>query len=70
MLKKILTLVAVVMLAQGISGAADKKFTSTPVLDKVNSPADIKTMNTKLLNSLARDIRWGILNHSNKVGGH
>lgn len=40
------------------------------VLEKINSPADIKNMNDDTLNSLAEEIRKGILNRVNTIGGH
>ncbi len=42
----------------------------TPFLDKVTNPADIKNMSMSDLTSLAEEIRYGIINHSNLVGGH
>ncbi len=42
----------------------------TPFLDKVNSPADIKNMPLSDLTALAEEIRYGVINHSNLVGGH
>jgi len=40
------------------------------VLDKVNSPNDIKKLSVVQMNELAQDIRNGILNRVNTVGGH
>ena len=40
------------------------------ILDKINSPKDIKNMNTEQLKNLADEIRHGILNRVNLVGGH
>ncbi len=42
----------------------------TPFLDKVISPADVKKMSTEELHGLAKDLRYGVINHSNLVGGH
>ena len=69
MIKILSAIVIAMLLTQGVIWAAEK-YSPTPTLDKVNSPQDIKSMDTKQLNALAKDIRWGILNHSNKVGGH
>lgn len=43
---------------------------NTPFLDKINSPADIKNMSISDLTALANEIRFGVINHSNLVGGH
>ena len=40
------------------------------ILEKVNSPQDIKKMSLDELDALAQDIREGILTRTNKVGGH
>ena len=40
------------------------------VLDKINSPDDVKKLNIEEMNLLAEDIRAGILNRVNLVGGH
>ena len=42
----------------------------TLYLDRVNSPEDVKKMNTEELKGLADDIRKGILNRVNTVSGH
>ncbi len=42
----------------------------TPFLDKVTGPADIKNMSIPDLTALAEEIRYGVINHSNLVGGH
>ena len=39
-------------------------------LDKITSPRDIKTMTTPELETLAEEIRAGILNRDSKIGGH
>lgn len=39
-------------------------------LEKINEPKDIKEMTVKQLNGLAKDIRAGILNRTNLIGGH
>ena len=40
------------------------------MLKTINSPQDIKTLNKEQLNHLAADIRDGILNRTNQIGGH
>ena len=42
----------------------------SPVFDKVNSPQDVKKLNTSEMNILAKDIRTAILNKVNTAGGH
>ena len=39
-------------------------------LEKINEPKDIKEMSIKQLNGVAKDIRAGILNRTNLIGGH
>ena len=40
------------------------------VLNKVNSPEDVKRLNIEELNELASDIREGLFNRLTKIGGH
>ena len=40
------------------------------ILDKINSPKDVKKLSQAEMKSLAKDIRDGILNRVNKIGGH
>lgn len=40
------------------------------MLENINSPQDIKSLSIEELNILAEDIRRGILNRTNTVGGH
>ncbi len=61
MLKKIFAILITLMFAQC-------SFANT--LDKINSPQDLKKLSNKQMESLAQDIRDGILNRVNKVGGH
>lgn len=42
----------------------------TPLLDKVYKPSDIKNMTIEDLKKLAEELRYGVINHSNLVGGH
>ena len=40
------------------------------ILNKVNSPEDVKKLNIEELNELASDIREGLFNRLTKIGGH
>ena len=40
------------------------------ILDRINSPEDVKKLTIDEMKSLAEDIRAGILNRVNTVGGH
>ena len=40
------------------------------VLNKVNSPEDVKRLNIEELNELASDLREGLFNRLTKIGGH
>lgn len=40
------------------------------MLDKVNSPEDVKKLSIEEMKELAEDVRKGILNKTNTVGGH
>lgn len=40
------------------------------ILNKVNTPEDVKKLNIEQLNELAIDIREGLFNRLTKVGGH
>ncbi len=40
------------------------------LLDKINSPQDVKKLSTAKLESLAQEIRAAILNRDSKIGGH
>jgi len=42
----------------------------TTILEKINSPKDVKNLSVNEMNILAQDIRQGILNRVDKVGGH
>lgn len=66
MLKKILLGLCFIVLVQTIC-LADSNVT---VLNKINSPADVKKLNIKEMNILANDLRYGIINKVDKVGGH
>ena len=40
------------------------------ILKTINSPADVKKLNTKQLEELAIDIREALFNRLTKIGGH
>lgn len=40
------------------------------LIDKINQPADLKTLSANELNNLAEEIRLGIINRTSKIGGH
>ncbi len=40
------------------------------VLDKVNTPQDVKNLSLSEMNLLAQDIRYAIMKRSNTIGGH
>ncbi len=40
------------------------------IIEKINSPKDLKTLTTKELEQLASEIRKGIINRVNIIGGH
>lgn len=40
------------------------------ILNKINTPADVKKLSLNEMNTLAKDIRYGILKRSNTIGGH
>ena len=42
----------------------------TTILEKINSPADVKNLSLDEMNILADEIRQGIINRVDKVGGH
>lgn len=67
MKKKIITSLMACLFILCTSAQAEIRY---KILDKVNSPQDIKEMSIKQLNSLAKDIRAGILNKTNLLGGH
>ena len=67
MKKKLLALVIALIFGQKTASFAEIHYN---ILDKVNEPKDIKELSIKQLNGLAADIRTGILNKTNLVGGH
>lgn len=44
--------------------------TSTPLLDTVKCPADLKRFDIKQLKDLSHELRWDVINAVSKVGGH
>ncbi len=44
--------------------------TELNILNKINSPSDLKNLSINEMNALANDIRKGIINRVNIVGGH
>lgn len=40
------------------------------VLDKVNTPDDVKKLTTAQMKDLSQDIRYAIMKRSNTIGGH
>lgn len=43
---------------------------STPLLDTINNPADMKRFSIKQLKQLSYELRWDTIHHVSKVGGH
>lgn len=79
MLKKVIAIFIVFMFAQSVFAANKKQImknsvyrekTNMTVLEKINSPADVKNLSSNEMELLAKDIRKGILNRVNKIGGH
>ena len=71
--KKICLFLMAVALSCGSVYAGDdylKPDYSLRVLQNINSPQDVKKLNRKQLDLLADDLRYGIINHTNTVGGH
>ncbi len=66
-MKRFAVLISVVLFMFQASVSADIHY---KILDKVNSPKDIKEFNIKQLDNLAKDIRAGIINKTNLLGGH
>lgn len=80
MIKKIFAVLMVLVFAQSFAFAAakdkqcnthkNKEKQLMTILDKVNSPEDVKKLSVDEMNSLSQDIRNGILNRVNTIGGH
>ena len=66
MKKKIFALLAILLITQSCTTARE----DYSMLETINKPQDVKSLNTKQMNILAQEIRNGILNHSNTIGGH
>jgi len=43
---------------------------TTPILDTIASPSDMKRLNIKQLKQLSNELRWDTINAVSKVGGH
>jgi 1-deoxy-D-xylulose-5-phosphate synthase len=43
---------------------------TTPILDSIHSPADMKRLDLKQLKQLSHELRWDTINSVSKVGGH
>lgn len=65
MIKKLLSALVVLMLSNSVFAALPYS-----VLEKVNSPKDIKKLSVTDMNILADEIRGGILKRVDTVGGH
>lgn len=65
MIKKLVMALVVLMLSNCAFAEQPKS-----VLEKVNSPKDIKNLSVSDMNLLAGEIRAGILNKVDKIGGH
>ncbi len=67
-MKKIFAILAFLMF---ISGTSAYSFTAEyKILDKINEPKDVKQLSLSRMNTLAKDLRIGILNRTNTIGGH
>lgn len=69
MRNKFLATLAVALGFAGLQNTAGAE-TYTKVIDRVNSPADVKTLTVQEMNELASDIRTAILHKVNITGGH
>jgi len=43
---------------------------STPILDTINTPSDMKKLSLKQLKQLSHELRWDTINSVSQVGGH
>ncbi|KAF8822193.1 1-deoxy-D-xylulose-5-phosphate synthase [Cardiosporidium cionae] len=43
---------------------------STPLLDKISSPRDLKKLSVKELSELANEVRWNVIHSVSQTGGH
>mmetsp|Transcript_8032 Transcript_8032/g.11675 ORF Transcript_8032/g.11675 Transcript_8032/m.11675 type:complete len:189 (+) Transcript_8032:124-690(+) len=50
--------------------ADDDRPLAKPILDKVNTPSDLKGMNMRDLKQLAHELRWEVIENVSKTGGH
>lgn len=49
---------------------ANKSPESTPILDTISSPADMKSLTNTQLKQLSNELRWDVINTVSKTGGH
>jgi 1-deoxy-D-xylulose-5-phosphate synthase len=61
-----------VRMAEGsnISGPPYSGPAVKPILDSINSPADMKNLDMRQLKQLAHELRWEVLESVSKTGGH
>lgn len=80
MVKKLIVTLMALLLAQSAFAAVkkspqpenvnNKEKLSMKILDKINTPKDVKKLSTKEMDTLAQDIRKGIINRVDTIGGH
>ena len=66
MKKRLIATLALLMVTQSYA-LAGKDF---EMLEKINKPEDVKVLSVSQMEELADEIRQGVLNHSNTIGGH
>ena len=66
MKKYLLIAASLLLMTQNISTARE----DYSMLKTIKTPQDVKSLNTSQMDELAKEIRSGVLNHSNKIGGH
>ena len=66
MRKKLLIVLALLFIFQS-SAISGENYS---MLNSINKPQDVKKLNKHQMEILAEEIRMGILNHSNTIGGH
>jgi 1-deoxy-D-xylulose-5-phosphate synthase len=57
-------------LAENLSGPPYSGPSSKPLLDKINSPADMNMLSIRELKQLSHELRWEVLEAVSKTGGH
>ena len=58
------------MLRMAESGPYNLGPETTPVLDTISSPSDMKSLDVKQLKQLSHELRWETINAVSKTGGH